>query len=99
MSDSTAYEGALADYFAGNATDGPYNAHTDRPAMLALAGDVAGLRVLDVGCGAGHYIAELRARGVQPAQVQAALRIAAVVHAVGRVLAAEAVDHPPFSGV
>ncbi|WP_330266193.1 class I SAM-dependent methyltransferase [Streptomyces griseorubiginosus] len=63
MSDSTAYEGALADYFAGNATDGPYNAHTDRPAMLALAGDVRGLRVLDVGCGAGHYIAELRARG------------------------------------
>jgi len=52
-------------------------------------------------CGAcldSHEV-ELRARGVQPPQVQAALRIAAVVHAVGRVLAAEAVDHPPFSGV
>ncbi|WP_030317759.1 class I SAM-dependent methyltransferase [Streptomyces sp. NRRL B-3229] len=60
---STAYEGALADYFAGNATDGPYNAHTDRPAMLELAGGLSGLRVLDVGCGAGHYITELRARG------------------------------------
>ncbi|MEU5042278.1 class I SAM-dependent methyltransferase [Streptomyces griseorubiginosus] len=60
---STAYEGALGDYFADNATDSPYNAHTDRPAMLELAGDVTGLRVLDAGCGAGHYITELRARG------------------------------------
>ncbi|MCE6995285.1 class I SAM-dependent methyltransferase [Saccharothrix sp. S26] len=38
-------------------------AHTDRPAVLALAGDLTGLRVLDIGCGAGHYIAELRTRG------------------------------------
>ena len=52
-------------------------------------------------CGAclDSHEAELRARSVQPPQVQAALRIAAVVHAVGRVLAIEAVDHPPFSGV
>jgi len=52
-------------------------------------------------CGAclDSHEAELRARGVQPPQVQAALRIAAVVHAAGRVLAIEAVDHPPFSGV
>ena len=60
----TAYEGALGDHFARRATDNPYNAHTDRPAVLALAGDVTGLRVLDLGCGAGHYITELRARGV-----------------------------------
>ncbi len=52
-------------------------------------------------CGAclDSHEAELRERGVQPVQVQAALRIAAVVNAAGRVLAAEAVDHPPFSGV
>lgn len=29
------------------------NGHDERPAMLSLAGDVAGRRVLDVGCGAG----------------------------------------------
>ncbi|MFF3356786.1 class I SAM-dependent methyltransferase [Streptomyces sp. NPDC002917] len=60
---NTAYEGPLGDHFADSATDSPHNAHTDRPAMHALAGDVTGLRVLDIGCGAGHYIAELRARG------------------------------------
>jgi len=52
-------------------------------------------------CGAclDSHEAELRARDVSPVQVQAALRIAAVVNAAARVLAAEAVDHPPFSGV
>ncbi|MBI1683427.1 carboxymuconolactone decarboxylase family protein [Caulobacter hibisci] len=45
------------------------------------------------GCGAclDAHEEELRALGVTALQVQAALRIAAVVHAAGRVLAAEAV--------
>ncbi|MFE7324767.1 class I SAM-dependent methyltransferase [Streptomyces sp. NPDC057565] len=59
----TAYHGELGEYFATFATNNASNAHTDRPAMLKLAGDVGGLRVLDVGCGAGHYAAELRDRG------------------------------------
>jgi SAM-dependent methyltransferase len=59
----TAYHGELGEYFAALATNNATNAHTDRPAMLKLAGDVGGLRVLDVGCGAGHYAAELRDRG------------------------------------
>ena len=33
------------------------------PAVLDLAGDVAGLRILDVGCGAGHLFEPLRDRG------------------------------------
>jgi SAM-dependent methyltransferase len=65
MPPKTAYHDALGDYFAGHADSSPYNAYTDRPAMLGLAGDVAGARVLDVGCGAGHYAAELLARGAE----------------------------------
>lgn len=39
------------------------NAHYERPAMLRLAGDVDGRRVLDAGCGSGPLAAELRDRG------------------------------------
>ncbi|WP_369368453.1 class I SAM-dependent methyltransferase [Streptomyces sp. CG4] len=59
MTAETAYHGDMGRQFALQATDSVYNAHTDRPAMLRLAGDVSGLHVLDVGCGAGHYAAEL----------------------------------------
>ena len=53
------------------------------------------------GCGAclDSHEAELRRRGAQPVQIQAALRIGAVVNAVARVLTVEPVDHPPYSGV
>lgn len=52
------------------------------------------------GCGAclDSHEAELRKRGAEPVQIQAALRIAAVVNAVGRVLAVETPDRPQFSG-
>jgi SAM-dependent methyltransferase len=65
MPAETAYHDELGDHFAKNADTSPYNAYTDRPAMLALAGDVADSRILDVGCGAGHYAAELLARGAE----------------------------------
>nr|WP_201447081.1 class I SAM-dependent methyltransferase [Conexibacter woesei] len=56
------YESFAAE-FEAHARDGAYNAHYDRPALLELLGDVAGLDVLDAGCGPGLYAEELLARG------------------------------------
>jgi len=55
----------FADEFLDHARDGFYNAHYDRPACLALLGDVAGKRVLDAACGPGLYAAELIRLGAQ----------------------------------
>ena len=63
MPTDTSYHGGLADYFAGTGQKHPTNAYIDRPAMLALIGDVAGQDVLDVGCGSGFYAAAMADRG------------------------------------
>ncbi|MEV0440880.1 class I SAM-dependent methyltransferase [Streptomyces spectabilis] len=63
MTAETAYHGEMGEQFAAQATDSVYHAYTDRPAMLDLAGDVRGLRVLDLGCGGGHYAAAFLERG------------------------------------
>jgi SAM-dependent methyltransferase len=39
------------------------NGYYERPAMIDLAGDVNGRRVLDAGCGSGPLFAALRAKG------------------------------------
>jgi ubiquinone/menaquinone biosynthesis C-methylase UbiE len=53
----------FADEFLEHAEGGFFNAYYDRPACLALLGDVAGKRVLDAACGPGLYAAELARRG------------------------------------
>ena len=51
--------------FRQHAADSAYNAHYDRPAVLAALGPVAGLRVLDAACGPGLYVRELLERGAE----------------------------------
>lgn len=58
-----AYHGSNGDYFAKHADNSTWNRYVDRPAMLNLTGEVAGQRLLDAGCGAGHYSAALVERG------------------------------------
>ncbi|HEY0637014.1 MAG TPA: methyltransferase domain-containing protein [Pseudonocardiaceae bacterium] len=59
-----AYDEAGAAYARHTATNS-CNAYYDRPAVLALAGDVAGLDVLDAGCAAGYLSGELADRGAR----------------------------------
>jgi SAM-dependent methyltransferase len=56
------YDQFAAAYAADNETNA-FNALYERPAMLALLGDVRGKRVLDAGCGAGTLAEALLERG------------------------------------
>ncbi len=57
-----AYDMIAEGYAAENEMSLP-NAYYERPAMLELAGDVTGRRILDAGCGSGPLFAALRDRG------------------------------------
>ncbi|MEV4552214.1 class I SAM-dependent methyltransferase [Nonomuraea wenchangensis] len=56
------YDRMAQGYAAENETS-LLNAYYERPAMLELAGNVGGRRILDAGCGAGPLFSELRDRG------------------------------------
>lgn len=53
----------FAERYAAENDSSLLNAYYERPAMLALAGDVDGRRILDAGCGSGPLSAALSARG------------------------------------
>jgi ubiquinone/menaquinone biosynthesis C-methylase UbiE len=56
------YDG-FAEAYAAETESNLINGYYTRPAILDLAGDVAGRRILDVGCGAGPLLEALRDRG------------------------------------
>ncbi len=53
----------FADAYSVQNESGLFNAYYARPAMLRLAGDVSGRRILDAGCGSGPLSAALRDKG------------------------------------
>ncbi|WP_017605552.1 class I SAM-dependent methyltransferase [Nocardiopsis alkaliphila] len=59
---ATDYDDFAESYSADNEAN-LLNHHYERPAMLALAGQVHGHRVLDAGCGSGPLFAALQERG------------------------------------
>ncbi|MEU9295302.1 class I SAM-dependent methyltransferase [Streptomyces sp. NPDC048266] len=54
---------SFAEAYAADTENNLINAYYARPAMVALAGDVTGRRILDAGCGSGPLSAALRERG------------------------------------
>ncbi|MER6046405.1 class I SAM-dependent methyltransferase [Streptomyces sp. NPDC001793] len=66
------------------------NAYYERPAMLSLAGDVAGRRILDAGCGSGPLFAALRDRGALVTGIDSS---AEMVELARRRLGADAALH------
>jgi ubiquinone/menaquinone biosynthesis C-methylase UbiE len=69
VSESSAHEAVVNDYntfgeaYTVENETSLINAYYTRPAILGLAGDVAGREILDAGCGAGPLFAQLRDRG------------------------------------
>ena len=56
--------------FQQHAADSAYNAHYDRPAVLAALGPVSGRHVLDAACGPGLYLGELLEREAEVTAVK-----------------------------
>ncbi|MFD4880238.1 class I SAM-dependent methyltransferase [Streptomyces sp. NPDC058420] len=54
---------SFAEAYTAETESNLINAYYERPAMLALTGDVSGRRILDAGCGSGPLFGALRERG------------------------------------
>ncbi|MFE0025050.1 methyltransferase domain-containing protein [Amycolatopsis sp. NPDC059021] len=80
------YDNLAEGYSAENETS-LMNAYYERPAMLELAGEVTGRRILDAGCGAGPLFAALRDRGAVLTGIDAS---AGILEQARRRLGAEA---------
>jgi SAM-dependent methyltransferase len=66
---------SFAEAYSAENENSLVNAYYERSAMLALAGDVTGCRVLDAGCGSGPLYAALRDRGAVVTGIDASARM------------------------
>src|SRR5437868_2832772 len=80
---------AIADDWVAHADTNDYRNHYLMPRMLVMLGDVAGLRVLELGCGEGGYARELARRGALVAGVDGSPRLIEIARERAR---AEGVD-------
>jgi SAM-dependent methyltransferase len=72
---------SVADAYAAGVDARPWNAHYERPAMLAALPPVEGRDVLDAGCGPGFYADWLATRGARVTAVDVSERMAAIARA------------------
>ncbi|MCI0155413.1 class I SAM-dependent methyltransferase [Leifsonia shinshuensis] len=94
-----AYDSIAEGYAALNETS-LLNEYYNRPAIVELAGDVAGRRILDAGCGSGPILSDLRAGGADMTGIdasagmleQARLRLGAEAD----LMVADLADRLPF---
>ncbi|HEV2634498.1 MAG TPA: class I SAM-dependent methyltransferase [Actinocrinis sp.] len=66
---------SFAEAYAAETESNLLNGYYVRPAVLDLAGDVAGRRILDIGCGAGPLLESLRHRGAIVTGVEPSARM------------------------
>ncbi|WP_079403567.1 class I SAM-dependent methyltransferase [Streptomyces sp. 3211] len=66
---------SFAEAYSAENENNLVNAYYERPGMLALAGDVAGRRILDAGCGSGALSAALHDRGAVITGIDASARM------------------------
>jgi SAM-dependent methyltransferase len=66
---------SFAEAYTAEAEANLINGYYERPAILALAGDVAGRRILDAGCGSGPLFAALRERGAVVTGIDSSTRM------------------------
>jgi SAM-dependent methyltransferase len=86
------YDG-FAEAYSAETENNILNAYWARPAIMALAGDVAGRRILDAGCGSGPLSAALRDRGAVVTGIDASAGMVALARQrLGDDVALQVVD-------